>query len=556
MESFEATVKDIAYYNFPARKLDRRFTNEITKEEWLQFSIELQEALTDSVIENGVNQLPQEVLHFSGEEIINKLKARRDILPKMANEYYQFLAKEVEITGTNQTEYFHINVDNPDELSIYVYKINKKGVIQQEPIYSRKFHAAETKEIRLYGLDGDDVFVAEGNSKNGTVIRIIGGGGKDSVRSLSRNKIFVYDTESSRIQSSPFLKVRISNDTLQNTYRYDKFKYDKGGITFKPGTTVGLGFTSRKHKWNKEPFSSEHSVMLEYMLYRSGIGVVYRGSLNEIMGKYNLSLLTRFDFPYVDNFFGVGNESGSTSNFRYNRIRSNEITVGVGLNRFFDSHFLQLQPFYQTVKVRFDEDRITSTPDIELQDVERKHFGGVEMLYNYQRKDHPVITAKGFDITASASYTQNLRQPQRSFNRYTSSFSIYFPISGKVSFASRIGGATLTGEPEFYQWNVLGGGSNLRGYVRQRFFGKTSFYNNNEVRWLADTRNQIFNGKIGLLAFADQGRIWHTGENSNKWHLGYGAGLLMAPFEKILFNGTLGYSEDFSVFHFRVGYFF
>ena len=557
LESFEGTVKDIGYYNFPARNLDRQYTNELTKNDWLKLSTELQQLMTDSVIETGIKQLPPEVYPVSGEEIIRKLKSRRNALPLMAADYYDFLSKEVEITGSDKTEYFHINILSKHEVAVNVYKINKEEEVKKDPVYSRIFNNKETKEIILYGLAGDDVFYAEGEKNNPITIRIIGGEGKDSVTSVTAKKIQVYDDESSRMVDGSSLKLYIADDTLKNNYRYDNFKYDKSGLKFKVGATLGIGYGVQKQLWGKEPFGYQHSLMLEYMLNRNGLGLAYRGQVSQFIGQNNLALLARFDFPFVDNFFGVGNESFDNLDNRYNRIRTNEFTVGAGLNRFIDSHFVQIQPFYQTTQVRFDEDRIISKPDLGItaEDRERKHFGGVEAQYRYQKKDNPIVTTKGFGFTVSASHSSNLFE-SKSFNRYTSSFAVYLPLFKSLSVASRIGGATITGEPEFYQLNTLGGSTNLRGYSRRRFFGKTSFFNNNELRWLVDTRNKVFNGKIGLLGFVDQGRLWHPGEDSDKWHIGYGGGLIVAPFEKLLINGTVGFSDKRQVLHLRLGYLF
>jgi outer membrane translocation and assembly module TamA len=52
------------------------------------------------------------------------------------------------------------------------------------------------------------------------------------------------------------------------------------------------------------------------------------------------------------------------------------------------------------------------------------------------------------------------------------------------------------------------------------------------------------NGKIGLVAFIDDGRVWLPDENSNKWHVGYGGGLLIAPFNFAFFDVTYGISKE------------
>ena len=58
--------------------------------------------MTDSVIEAAIKRQPPEICPFSGPKIIETLKARRKYLKAEAIQYYKFLAKEVEITGTDK----------------------------------------------------------------------------------------------------------------------------------------------------------------------------------------------------------------------------------------------------------------------------------------------------------------------------------------------------------------------------------------------------------------------------------------------------------------------
>jgi hypothetical protein len=45
-------------------------------------------------------------------------------------------------------------------------------------------------------------------------------------------------------------------------------------------------------------------------------------------------------------------------------------------------------------------------------------------------------------------------------------------------------------------------------------------------------------------------------ENSNKWHMGYGGGLLLSPFNKLAATVYYGLSEDDRLIHIRLGRFF
>ncbi|MGZ5255364.1 MAG: ShlB/FhaC/HecB family hemolysin secretion/activation protein, partial [Flavitalea sp.] len=93
-------------------------------------------------------------------------------------------------------------------------------------------------------------------------------------------------------------------------------------------------------------------------------------------------------------------------------------------------------------------------------------------------------------------------------------------------------GATLTGKPEFYQLNKIGGGRSLRGFRKYRFYGESTFFNQFELQFLPEVRTSLFNGKAGLIAFYDIGRVWQPGEISSTWHSGYGGGILISPFNK------------------------
>ncbi len=111
------------------------------------------------LIEKSMQQLPPEIFAISGKELIAKLKVRRDHLIDYAKEYYYFLAKQVEITGSKQREYFYVNTSDDGKTTVKVFRIDSTGKKSDTAFYSRNFNPAETKEIRLYGIDGEDVYI-------------------------------------------------------------------------------------------------------------------------------------------------------------------------------------------------------------------------------------------------------------------------------------------------------------------------------------------------------------------------------------------------------------
>ncbi len=363
---------------------------------------------------------------------------------------------------------------------------------------------------------------------------------------------------------------RSTNDTLQpqeqslinrllNKYSNDTIVYAKKGIFVKPSLTFGVGYRIQKGENGQAPFDAEHSLTFNYVINRGGFFVEYKSLWYRAIGSWNLGLVARTDLPDVVNFHGLGNESvWIRGNNRFYRLRTSEIFGGISINKLVDSsHLFEFQPFYHSVKIKLDKDRIISDKDIPVgkTDFTRDHFAGAQASYLYSRKNDPLAPTRGFEFNLLGAYVHNLKNVDRHFTRFSSFATAYLPLHRNLTLALRAGGEALRGEPEFYQLGTLGGSENLRGYRRQRFYGKTAFYNNNELRWLRTTGSKLFQ-KVGVLGFIDQGRVWQPGENSDNWRVGYGGGLVIIPFNKIVLNGTIGTSKEATIIHARIGYLF
>ena len=116
----------------------------------------------------------------------------------------------------------------------------------------------------------------------------------------------------------------------------------------------------------------------------------------------------------------------------------------------------------------------------------------------------------------------------------------------------RGGAATLSGDPEFYQYNRIGGTQTLRGYQRERFYGNNTVFNQNELRYITDIRSNLFNGKFGIFGLYDVGRVWLKGENSNLWHTSYGGGIIFSPFNKLSVAVAYAISPEDKNLHLRI----
>nr|GFC69331.1 hypothetical protein [Tanacetum cinerariifolium] len=91
-------------------------------------------------------------------------------LPEWADQYYRFLAHEVDVVGGDGPEEFEVLRQNDAQTQVTVYELPRAG--QRGAVrYQRTFRRDETREIRLYGQGGVDVFVLRGEVQNGPVQR-------------------------------------------------------------------------------------------------------------------------------------------------------------------------------------------------------------------------------------------------------------------------------------------------------------------------------------------------------------------------------------------------
>jgi hypothetical protein len=568
LKSFKGKIKNIKKYNFPARYLDRQLTNEVTEEQWVNTAKDLQVKLTDAVIEQAVRQMPPEIFAISGNTIINKLKQRRNDLTYYASHYYKYLNKEVEIVGTKQSEYFDIKRLNNEQTSIKIFDLDKEGQPKKDPFYSRIFPNKLTNEIRLYGLGGNDVFHVDGKVRRSIKLRIIGSVDKDSVIDLSsesglRHKTLVYDNRDDEINTSHETKVHLSSDTAINRYEYRFFKPNSGHTVKSPSYSNvrsvywNLGYTYRKYHWRKEPFSWEQTLKANYSFTHQSIGANYDAIFTTLIGKMNLLLNARYDQSLSHYYYGTGNETSATTltTYHYFELPVNEAAGRVGLERIFSQHHsFIVSANYEMYKVINDAGHfISNTIPVSSDVYQRKSFAGGDVNYYLHHTNNEILPTSGANFEIGAGYRQNLKASAQNFEKYGTSAGFYIPLSKNFTIAIKGGGATISGSPSLYQLNTIGGGMTLRGYRRERFHGKTAAFNQNELRWAFDTHNILFNGKMGFLGFVDEGRVWQPGEISNKWHVGYGGGFFIVPFNRVAIGLNYGISEDGKVFHLRFG---
>ena len=571
LQSFKPKVQDIEEYNAQARHLDRRFTNELVWEDWEAIAQALQQALTDTVIAQAIRQLPSEVFSHSGPTIIANLKSRRNQLRSLAYEYYTFLAKDVDIAGSMGRERFEIRPYDTTKVKLSIYRIDSLGAVASNPYYTRVFLPRQTKEIRVYGLGGEDQYLVDRHINDDFLVRLIGGVGVDSFAKVSGTEkesgdIVVYDSKEAKVYIPKGLKKRLSDKIYNHYYDYRAFAYDAKGTVKsifynrRDRLYLRFGYQIQRQHWRKYPFGFDHKIYANYSISQGAPSFGYEGNITQFPGKWNLLLNANYDAVVDVHFFGVGNNTVRTNpDNQYYRLRRRDLIASVGLGRqFLFYHQFVFNTYYNFVDLLVDENRYISDhlSSFKPNSFERKHYAGLHAEYVFEKWDNMVLPTRGAGFMASLNYAHNLKESSTYTAQYSTAFGVCIPLISQVSLAIKAGAATTHGDPEFFQLSEIGGSRTLRGYVRERFYGKSSFFNGNELQWSRDFRSFIMNGKLGLLAHYDLGRVWQPSQSSTTWHRGYGAGVMLAPFNKITFTATYSISKEDKMIHLRVGKFF
>ena len=569
LQGFREHAININTFNFGARNLDRSLLNALTEEDWKKHANQLVGQMTDETIEKAIHLQPKEIYGYSGDKIIATLKARRNYMTEEAIQYYKFLAKQVEVAGSDKNELFDVMRNDDGSVVVTIYKMGKAGDMGTK-LYERKFLYNETKEVRLYGMGGDDKFVVHGNGSETIKIRIIGGTGNDifdnNAGNAAAGKTVIYDlkTEQNQFTGSGRYRNKLSDDSAVNKFDRYAYKYDVLApflsIAYNPddGAYLGLSFTHTKHAFRKTPFSVRQRLNLVHSLLTKAFNVKYGLEATDIFGKADLLLGADFKVPAVNYFFGLGNETeydrsiGKNNVFYRTRFTLGSAGAQVRIKPA-PAFTISAGPAYQFFSISKNENEgrfITNTSSNGLDSIslfKNKNYFGPLVDINVDTRDNKILPARGVNWQTRLIYYGGLNSFSKSFTQVNTDLSFYTAFSGKgtVVLALRFGGGANFGGYEFFQAQYLSTTENLRGFRKYRFGGDKMAYNNTELRIrLANFSTSLFPGSFGILMFNDIGRVWLKDETSEKWHDGYGGGIWLSPLRRLVITGSLTNSDE------------
>lgn len=574
MRGFHKDIDHINELGYSARDLDRLFLNKLDEAQWSQTIDSFLICMNDETLNQAVHAMPPEIVAIGGPDILEKLKSRRSQLKAKALKYYRFISKTITYVGSNEDEFYSVTGNDSGAL-LQIYTRSKKDADTNMLLFSRQIDPRVTKEVRLYGLNGNDFFYEAENVPKGIRFRYIGGRGNDTFDVRSRTASYAYDIsyEENPVLNKRHLHRRFSTNPLTNEYTLPDYQYNitrfpwiNLGYNPDDGVLAGIGFYRRTYGFHKEPFETEHRLSTLFAFAQRAFQIRYQGTFVGVRPGYSLKVATALYDPALSNFFGLGNETERQPglSMKYYRARYKMFDGEVLAQRsWFGKATIGIGPMFQYYwyKDAPNEGKVLSDAGAFGLDPERVHQSklhvGGKLQLSVNNINNELFPTRGVDWQTSFIALSGLSKNAHPITRLQSDMNIYASLSdpAKLVAVLRFGGGKIFSKNfEYYQALGVGANNYLRGFRKNRFAGDAMAYGSIELRAkLTEFRNKIIPGSFGLVGFDDIGRVWMSGEDSRKWHNTWGGGVYFIPYnlfivsltatkstEEVLFNVTIG----------------
>jgi hypothetical protein len=562
-ENFDDDIKDIRSLTWQNRHMDRFLLSEADRSDWIRAAQAVAAVASPSTIEKAMNQMPHSSATLDKSEIEKKLVVRSAKLEDFASQYYDLLAKEVDVVGSNKHELFEVNRNDDGSVRVEMYKL--KDGEKDEKYYDRLFLPDETKEVRLFGMSGMDKFRIQGETDKSIKLRIIPGMDQDSivdesiVKGCRSTKLYISEYDEDFVDLG--VEGKLEKHAAPDAYDYDRtaFHYN----TYFPllymfynsdrGLDIGGQVTFTNYKYGKEKFSSKHGISAR-LSTNGNLSVKYAPRWNDVFGKWDI--VGKLEYEKNKNFnfyFGKGffNEYDKDLLLdRYYTLRYSTAGVGLGLS----CEFWELAEvsaiftgFYNSDQRRAN----TIADDIpNIRGIESRFNTQLEITADLDLRDRNDLPHSGYRFYLASKIGTDIKSEAGSFLSGSSHIEL-FNTFHPVTLGLRFGGSVNEGDVPYFLLQYLGRNTFLRGFRQNRFFGDKALFANSEVRvQLINTKKAILPYQFGLKFFADAGKIIIDDEEleDSEWKFGYGAGFYLVPYkERLTLNLTLGFSEEESL---------
>jgi hypothetical protein len=553
---------DLNALTFESHDIDRRLLQRLTLRDMEEVARRVQQTIDDKVIDDAIASLPATWRSRTGsdEYLRTTLRVRRDHLPEVTREFYEWLSSEVDLHGTDQKERAVVTRHEDGRITVLIKGVEDSTTTP--PFFSRTFLPSETREVRVHLHGGADSAVVMGASDDDIIVRIVGGGGDDVMAdSAGGDATRFYDSQGDNrfiTRSGTRVNVQEWIPPKQGAgVRFDApWRPDWGrslgwGPTFDwqdgAGLIVGYGprYTSYGFRRLPHHWKADANFLVATGTGKPGV------NLNVDHRKENsalaLTLAARATMFETFRFYGFGNDTHRAPT-DLARVEQDVIAVEPavvfnigwrtreGLPGAFSrsgNAFPGLPPVIGKITAGpvvlwTQADPEQGSPFANAGAARRDIEGraGVRLALDLDQASRRATTERGWMFKGELAGYPPIWDVEESFNTANAVGAVYLPLVGETAhLALRAGGAFASGAFPLQHAPAIGGRETLRGFQRQRYAGETTAFGSAEVRVPVGTVPFILRWHTGVFGLVDVGRVWFEQESPGGWHSGVGGGL-------------------------------
>ncbi len=534
--NFGEKYADMVGSTWNGRDLDRRLLTGLERPVWDSIASVLKSRMTDPAIAAAVAQLPPEFLPLEGPRLERILRARRDNIEEMAGKYYELLADQVDVYGS----------DKGDEARV-MRQENGRTVVtltnDGNEFFRRAFNSDETGSVRLYLQGGNDRVTVEGDGGSSPSMRVIGGGGDDQFTVNTRGGVHLYDDRGeNRAEGAGINRKEWSwkpdsanpRELPPRDWGHKSLRLLTGYFATDLGAVIQYGGHIDWFGFRRIPYSTRLSYQLQYSTAKKSgrfIGGLTRQFENS-SGFYRFDVLA--SGIETLRWYGLGNETPQTGSKSFYKLNQN--LLGAGLR--FGSRFGRNDLWSIGPEVRWSDADLDSKPNSERFIADDQPYGsgrfgmvGMGAELRIDGRDYPGFATKGVYLSLKASGFPKAWDVEESFGKVEAEGSLALAPRGswQPSLHLFVGGIKTFGDKiPFFETARLGGLRTLRGYNFDRFAGEAAVYGSAELRLPLTRIKFVVPGQQGVFGFYDAGRVYVGGETSDEMHSAIGGGFWMS----------------------------
>ncbi len=511
------------------RFVDRRHLAELEWPQWQEAIKSIQTRINDATIDAAVSQLPEEYRQITAGRTASALKARLKRLPEAARKFYEQLANDVEVHGTDKDDTVFVTGSN--QRLVQVRMVNTKGDV----VFVRRFDPRETNSIRLYLKGGDDRVVREEGTLAVTV-RAVGGKGEDALDDTRSGQTQFFDegqkTEvkpgpGTAIDTRPYSHPNDASDNPARDWgRQQMFQpwLSAGGDL---GVFIGGSFSSTKYEFRHHPYYRRQVIGAGYATGLNGFRGEYRGEFVRRNQAARFQVHARASELDLIRFYGFGNETRDGGDPAFFQVLQNQFSLSSQYRYTAGPVAMSVGALAQYTKEPERRSFASSTRPYGF-----GGFGkiGPHVSLSLGHPEEGFERGRGGRVQIGGSFFPKAWSVERPFGEIHGEAGAFLrtPLPMRPTLALRVGGKRVFGRTPFQDAAFIGGSDTLRGLRPGRYAGDASAFATAELRLRLGRVRLLLPSEIGVLGLFDAGRVFVKGESSDLWHHGVGGGLWVA----------------------------